>query len=228
MNKAGAEGYVRLYRSFTDWEWYQDHNCFRVFMHLLLTVNWKPGRFCGHDVPTGTRITSIGKLAEEVGLSRLAVMRVLETFKTTGEVNTHANNKWTAITLVNWAKYQGDGVEREQQKIQRPNNGRTTAEQRANTIEEGKKGRREEVDIEARREKFKSECKSVIESEPDRLHPDLRKAFFTYWTESDQKGLMRFEAQKHFEIPLRMDTWQRNAKAKGEIPKEPGVWNPRA
>jgi uncharacterized protein YdaU (DUF1376 family) len=82
--------------------------------------------------------------------------------------------------------------------------------------------------LEERREAFKSECKAVIESEPDRLHPDLRKAFFNYWTESDQKGIMRFEAQKHFEIPLRMDTWQRNAKAKGEIPKEPGVWNPRA
>jgi hypothetical protein len=226
--KAGHEGFVRLYRSFTEWEWYTDQNCFRVFMHLLLTVNYKPARFRGHEVPAGTRITSMGKLAEEVGLSRLSVMRVLDKLKSTGEVTTIANNQWTAVTLVNWEKYQSDGGGSEQRKTQRANNERTMAEQRANTIEEGKKGIREEESISARRDRFRSECQAMLDAKPDRLHRSLLDGFIAYWSEPNAKGKMRFEAEEFFYLGRRMDTWQRNAKAKGEIPKEPGVWNPRA
>jgi hypothetical protein len=33
-------GYIKLYRSLLKWEWYDDSNVFRVFMHLLLTANY--------------------------------------------------------------------------------------------------------------------------------------------------------------------------------------------
>ena len=32
-------GYIKLYRSLLNWEWYDDINTKTVFLHLLLTVN---------------------------------------------------------------------------------------------------------------------------------------------------------------------------------------------
>jgi hypothetical protein len=37
-------------------------------------------------------------------------------------------------------------------------------------------------------------------------------AFFNYWTETDQKGKMRFEAQKFFDISKRLATWHSKNK----------------
>ena len=35
------QGWIKLHRGFTDWEWYQDANATRLFLHLLLTANHK-------------------------------------------------------------------------------------------------------------------------------------------------------------------------------------------
>ena len=39
-----TEGFINLHRKILDWEWYDDINVFRVFTHLLLTVNWTPAK----------------------------------------------------------------------------------------------------------------------------------------------------------------------------------------
>lgn len=62
-------GWIKVYRKMTEWEWYKDPNTSRLFFHLLLTANHKPGKWQGVDVPVGARITSIRKLAAETGLS---------------------------------------------------------------------------------------------------------------------------------------------------------------
>jgi hypothetical protein len=234
--KAGEEGFVRLFRSIKSWGWYTDVPTSHLFMHLLVSVNWQPGTFLGMDVQAGSLVTSHAKLAQDTGLTMKQVRRALNNLQKTGEICVSRAGLGQLVTLAKWGFYQfeastGAGLGAEPGQ----NQGRSRAEEgqlyKNIRREEGKKERRvatAKATIEERREAFKSKCKAVIESEPDRLHADLRKAFFNYWTESDENGIMRFEAQKHFEIPLRMDTWQRNAKAKGEIPKEPGVWNPRA
>lgn len=40
-----TEGFINLHRKILDWEWYDDINVFRVFTHLLLTVNWTPAKW---------------------------------------------------------------------------------------------------------------------------------------------------------------------------------------
>lgn len=39
---------------------------------------------------------------------------------------------------------------------------------------------------------------------------NLLEEFKAYWTETDQKGKMRFQSQKFFDISKRLATWQRN------------------
>lgn len=41
------EGWICLHRKILKWEWYQDTNTFRVFIHLLLNANWEDTKYMG-------------------------------------------------------------------------------------------------------------------------------------------------------------------------------------
>lgn len=217
-----------MYRSIGDWEWYHDDRCVRLFLHLLIKSNWSEGRWMGEPVAPGQLITSSLKLAEQLGWSRSAVVRTLAKLKSTGEVDTISDSKWTLVTLANWDKYQGEDAEPDSKPIRK----RTRTGQQPDTIEEGKKGRREEGNIEARREGFVAACKAVIEANPSRLHKILRQGFHDYWTEASANGRMRFEDQDYFDHGRRMDTWQKKAEERGELKgvdaEGKPVWNARA
>ena len=62
-------GFVKLHRSLLKWEWYDDLNTFKLFMHLLLTVNYYDRQWRGKTVKRGSRITSYAILAKETKLS---------------------------------------------------------------------------------------------------------------------------------------------------------------
>lgn len=62
------EGYIKLYHSFLDWEWYKDLTVQAVFLHLLLTVNRKDVKKLGKLYKAGTRRVSVKELSEELGL----------------------------------------------------------------------------------------------------------------------------------------------------------------
>jgi hypothetical protein len=214
-------GYVKLYRSIEDWEWYDDPICLKVFIHLMLKVNREPKRWKGMDIPAGQLITSLQGLAERMKMDRHSLRRILKRMESTGEVNIQTNNHFTSITLVKWAEYQNEGGEFAQQNAQPTRNQRATNAQPVPTTKEDKKLRREETisneivahtnSIEIRLERFKAKCREVIQAAPDRLPPDERKPFLAYWTEANEKGRMRFEMEKVFDHGRRMDTWMKNA-----------------
>ncbi len=47
-------GFILLHRSILRWEWYGDLNTARLFIHLLLTVNYEPQRWQGIAVERGS------------------------------------------------------------------------------------------------------------------------------------------------------------------------------
>lgn len=100
------EGYVKIYRSLLKWEWYDDINTFRVFLHLLLTVNYYDEQWHGVTVKRGSRISSYGKLAKETGLSIQNVRTSIKRLISTGEVTHRATPKYGLFTVVNFDKYQ--------------------------------------------------------------------------------------------------------------------------
>lgn len=79
-------GFILLHRSILRWEWYGDLNTARLFIHLLLTVNYEPQRWQGIAVERGQRVASMAKLADETGLTVKQVRTALEHLKRTGEV----------------------------------------------------------------------------------------------------------------------------------------------
>lgn len=130
-----------------EWEWYSDINTFRLFLHLLLKVNWKEGNFKGTKVERGSLVSSIGRLALETGLTEQEVKTALKHLKKTGEVTSKATSKFTVFTVVKYNQYQADNQQLTSEQPadnQQVTNEQPAANQQVTTIEEGKKEKREE------------------------------------------------------------------------------------
>ena len=159
--------YIKLSRKITEWEWYSDINVSRLFIHLLISVNWKDGRFQGVEIPRGSMATSYNSLADQTGLSVMQIRTAVKKLNLTGEITVKQHPKFSVITVNNYNTYQSDN---------KVNNTDVTQEQhRCNTglttIEEGKKERKEE-DIYS----FSNEKPSVAPSE-EQIFATIRELF---------------------------------------------------
>lgn len=118
-----------------------------VFIHLLLTANWKQGTFLGVTVDPGSTVTSHGKIAEETGLTAKQVRRALDNLRKTGEITVSRAGSGQLVTVANWAMYQFDDESRagkgQAKGSERAEEGQAKGNYRRR--EEDKKGRREEV-----------------------------------------------------------------------------------
>ena len=79
-------GYIKLYRSLLTWEWYQDANTLRLFLHLILTANHFERKWRGITVKRGQRVCSYADLSGELGLSLQGVRTAVKHLKSTGEL----------------------------------------------------------------------------------------------------------------------------------------------
>ena len=120
------EGYIKINRRLTSWEWYQDANTARVFIHCLIMANWKDGRFRGAEVPRGSFVTGRKKLAEELKMSEQSVRTALNHLKSTNEITIKTTPKYSIITVVKYNEYQSDNRQINQQLT---NNQPTTNQQ---------------------------------------------------------------------------------------------------
>ena len=144
MRNAG--GYVRVFRSMLDWEWYDDTACVRLMLHLLLTVNWEAKQWHGQTIQPGQLVTSMDKLAETLGTTRSAIRRTMDKLKSSGEVTIQTNNHWTTVTLGNWAEYQEVQPTNGRPKSQPTTNQRPTNDRPPATTKEGKEGNQESIE----------------------------------------------------------------------------------
>ena len=99
-------GYVKLYRQITRWEWYGNINTFRVFLHILLMANFTSGRFEGQTIRRGQLVTSLPKLAKETSLSIQQVRTAISNLKSTGEITEKSQARYRIITVVKYDDYQ--------------------------------------------------------------------------------------------------------------------------
>lgn len=99
-------GFIKLHRKILKWEWYQEANVFRVFLHLLLKANHAPARWQGIEIKAGQLVTSYRHLAAELGLSSETVHRAVKKLVSTGEIEVCPNARYTIVTLKNYIEYQ--------------------------------------------------------------------------------------------------------------------------
>lgn len=101
-----AKGYIMLYRSLLDWQWYDDINTKVLFIHLLLTVNYEPQEWHGLTIERGQRVSSYANIAKETGLSVQSVRTAINHLISTGELTHKATSKYGLFTVVNYDKFQ--------------------------------------------------------------------------------------------------------------------------
>lgn len=102
-------GYIKLFRKLLSWEWYQDANTARLFIHLLLTVSIKDDRWMGIEVPKGARIASINTLSTELKMSTKQIRTALDKLISTNEVARTKHPRTTVLSIVRWEDYQTEG-----------------------------------------------------------------------------------------------------------------------
>ena len=154
------DGWIKLYRSMLEWEWYDDINTKCVFIHCLLMANFEPKKWRGIDVQRGSFITSVSQLAEQTHLSEQSVRTSLNKLKLTKELTIKSTNKFTIITITNYDSYQQ--LESQDQQTNQQANQQTTNKQLTNNqqttnnnvrIKERKKERSKEENKETHKEK---------------------------------------------------------------------------
>jgi len=104
-------GFIMLHRKILDWRWYGDLPVRNVFMHLLLTASFKNTQWQGRELKAGQVICGRTELALRLGLSERQIRTALEKLQKTGEITIEATNRYSVVTLVNWALYQAASLQ---------------------------------------------------------------------------------------------------------------------
>lgn len=116
-------GWIKIHRKVLDWEWYDDPNTFRLFMHLILKANHKDKNYRGQVVKTGSLLTGRELLAQETGLTVRQVRTCLERLKSTNEVTINSSRQGTIIQVVKYKDYQ---IATKETTTERPTNDQQT------------------------------------------------------------------------------------------------------
>lgn len=94
-----------------NWEWYQNANVTRLFIHCLLKANWKEGKFQGKVISRGSFVTSLESLSKELGLSVQQIRTSLKHLISTKEITNESLTQYRVITVVNYELYQQNNKE---------------------------------------------------------------------------------------------------------------------
>jgi|NorSeaMetagenome_1021524.scaffolds.fasta_scaffold03032_10 hypothetical protein len=130
-------GWIKLHRQLLEWEWYDEPDTFRLFMHCLLKANHKDNNYRGQIVKAGSFLTSRDLLSKETGLSVQKIRTSLERLELTKEITTKKSKKGTVLQIVKYKNYQGDNQvdnhQSNQQSNQQLTNNQPTANQQLTT-----------------------------------------------------------------------------------------------
>ena len=99
-------GFIKIYRSMLDWEWYTDQNTKDVFLHILLNASWKETKIKGKTILAGEWETTTEEISKDLGLTISQVRTALKHLKTTNEVTIKTTPKSSIISIKNWGKFQ--------------------------------------------------------------------------------------------------------------------------
>ena len=140
-------GYIKLFRQLTDWEWYTDADTMRVFLHLLLKANHSDHEWRGIKVLRGQCITGRKELASELKISERRVRTAINHLKSTNEVTIKATSKYSVVTIENWALYQLDDGKATSETTSKATNDRPASDQQVTTNKNDKNDKKEKKSL---------------------------------------------------------------------------------
>lgn len=179
-------GYIKLYRSLLNWEWYDDINTKTVFLHLLLTVSIEESKWHGITVPRGARVSSYQTLAKETGMSVQQLRTSVKRLESTGTLTRYKYPKYTVFALKNFDKYQSP-TSKETSCQQGTNKVPTGSQQQYKKIEENKEDNYLSF-LDAEKEKKAPPTFEEVQkyAEENGIETDLKR-FYSYYEQHQWK-----------------------------------------
>ena len=105
------EGWIKIHRQITNWEWYTDSNVMRVFLHCLLKANYEETEWRNTRIERGQLLTSVHILSKELGLTTRQIRGTLDKLKMTNNLTIKTTNKYSIITVCKYDDYQVQEVD---------------------------------------------------------------------------------------------------------------------
>ncbi len=204
-------GYIKLYRKFTEWEWYTNINVKTLFIHCLLVANFKTKNYQGIEIKRGQFMTSIKSLSVKTGLSERQVRTALDKLILTNELTSNSNNKYRIITVLNYNLYQTVDKQLDKQLT----NERQTVDKPLTTTNKDKKEKNDKKKpikrfVKPTHQDLENYC---LEKE---MRLDVNK-FYDYYESNGWK--VGKNPMKDWKATLR--NWNRNNSSDNHIPKLP-------
>lgn len=125
-----SEGWVKLHRRFTDWEWFNISEMVHLFIYLMLNANHDDNEWRGIFIKRGQILTGLNSLHQKTKISNQTLRTCLKRLEKTGEINIQSTNKYSIITICNYDSYQLEQqTTNKQTNKQLTNNQQTTNKQ---------------------------------------------------------------------------------------------------
>ena len=100
------EGWLKLYRKLTEWEWYKDSHMVHLFLHLLMTASPYDRSVRGKSVKRGQIVTSLATLSEQTGITIRSIRTCLSRLVETSEITMTSDKQFRLITICKYDSYQ--------------------------------------------------------------------------------------------------------------------------
>ena len=100
------EGWIKLHRQMLNWQWYDDANVMRLFIHLLLSANREKAVWRGIEINRGQVFTSVLHLAQKLKISIKETRTALSKLTKTKEIDVQGASNGTMITICKYDSYQ--------------------------------------------------------------------------------------------------------------------------
>ncbi len=100
-------GFIMLPRTILDWQWYDEPNTMRLYLHLLLTANYSQKEWHGITICRGQRVCTLAGLSRETALSVQQVRTILRRLETSGEIVSHSTSQYTLLTIEHYDQMAG-------------------------------------------------------------------------------------------------------------------------
>ena len=101
-------GWIKIYRKFSDWEWFKISEMVHIFIFLLVNANHKDNLWRGIEIKRGQILTGLKSLNEKTGISIQTLRTCLKRLEKTQEINIQSTNKYSIITICNYDSYQDE------------------------------------------------------------------------------------------------------------------------
>lgn len=127
-----SEGWIKLHRKILNWEWWDDHETFKLFVYLLLTANHADRTYRGTLIKRGQLRTSREKMAMATSMTDRKIRTAISNLISTKDIEVKTTNRFSLISICRYDSYQSLVIENGQlfdQPNDQPNDQQTSNHQ---------------------------------------------------------------------------------------------------